>query len=239
MKVTAVRTRIFKEGENLVAFVREHIPRLKERTVLAVTSKIVALSERRTARPAGKAAEEALIRSESTAVVPTKHVFVTIQGGMLTANAGIDASNAVEGVILLPKYPSRSAARLLRSLKRAYRVKRLGIVITDSRTMPLRAGVTAVAIAYAGMKGLRDYRRKRDIFGRRFRYTQVNIPDSLATASALTMGEGAERQPLAIVEDAPVAFASRTRKNELRIPPADDMYGPLLEGMFKKIPKKH
>jgi coenzyme F420-0:L-glutamate ligase len=236
VKITPVKTRIFKKGENLAAFILEHIPRVKEGSILAVTSKVVALSENRTARAEGVRAKEALIRSESAWVVPTKHVFVALKDGMLTANAGIDASNAKDGFVLLPKDSFRSAARLLKSLKRSYRVKRFGIILTDSRTMPLRAGVTAVALGYAGIKGLRDYRNKKDLFGRPFKFTRVNVPDSLATAAAFTMGEGDERQPLAVIEGAPVVFGT-SPKTELRIAAQDDMYGPLLAGMFTKKPR--
>jgi len=239
MIVYPVKTRIFKEGEDLSRFIREHIGRVKEGAVIVVTSKIVALSERRTSPAEGARARLALVRSESSEMVRakilrTKYVYLTLKGGMLTANAGIDASNAKTGFILLPKDSYRTARELLKNLKRAYRVKRLGIIVTDSRTMPMRAGVTAVALGYAGIKGLRDYRGKRDLFGHPFKFTQVNVPDSLATAAVFVMGEGAERQPLAIIEGAPVAFAGTVSKNELIIPPEDDMYRPLLRGMFKK-----
>ena len=36
--------------------------------------------------------------------------------------------------------------------------------------MPLRAGVVGVALGYAGFKGLRDYRGKEDIFGKKLKY---------------------------------------------------------------------
>ena len=49
MKVTPVKTRMCKEGEDLAAFILTHVPKLKNGSILAVTSKIVALSEGRTA----------------------------------------------------------------------------------------------------------------------------------------------------------------------------------------------
>ncbi len=42
MVVRPVKTRIFREGEDLVAFIRRHIPKLKDGSVLAVASKIAA-----------------------------------------------------------------------------------------------------------------------------------------------------------------------------------------------------
>jgi coenzyme F420-0:L-glutamate ligase/coenzyme F420-1:gamma-L-glutamate ligase len=95
--------------------------------------------------------------------------------------------------------------------------------------MPLRAGVVGVALGYAGFKGLRDYRGKKDVFGRKLKITQTDVADSLATAAILAMGEGNERQPLAIVTHAPVEFTDRVNRKELLIPFKDDMYRPLFK----------
>lgn len=103
------------------------------------------------------------------------------------------------------------------------------MIITDSRIMPLRAGVVGVALGYAGFKGLRDYRGKKDIFGRKLKYTQTDMADALASAAIAVMGEGSERQPLCVIENAPVEFTVRTNKRELLVSPADDMYRPLFK----------
>src|SRR3989344_5205760 len=104
MIVTPVRTRIFKEGENLTSFISEYIPRLKERSVLVVASKIVALAEERTAAVKTKKEHDALVKKESDRALATKFVWVTLKDGIVMANAGIDESNVERGgVILLPK----------------------------------------------------------------------------------------------------------------------------------------
>lgn len=225
MKVIPVRTRLFVEREDLALFILQHIPRLAEGSILAITSKIVALAEGRTADPA---ARERTIRRESEWARKTKHVWLTLKDGMLLANAGIDESNAGGRLVLLPKDSFAAAAALRRSLRRHYRVRKLGILITDSRVMPLRAGVTAVAVGYAGFRGVRDYRGSKDLFGRIMRFAQTNVADSLATAAALVMGEGNERMPLAIIEGAPVRYTQRVDAGEVRIAPQDDMYQPVL-----------
>lgn len=227
MIVRPVKTRIFKEGEDLFAFVGRYIKTLREKSVLVVTSKIVALSEKRTVIARDDAAKAAFIRRESDVAIPTKHVWLTIKDGMVMASAGIDESNANGKLILLPKDSFKTARKLRKRLRKTCRLKQLGILITDSRTMPLRAGVTGVAVGYAGFRGVRDYRGKRDIFGRKFKFSRTNIADSLATAAALTMGEGNEQQPLAIIEDAPVEFSRRVKRKELYISIKEDMYRPL------------
>ncbi len=228
MKTTAIKTRVFKEGEDIVAFIRAHIPRVEEGSILAITSKIVALGEGRVISPRNKTEKAALIRRESTWQLKTRSPWkLTVRDGSVVVNAGLDDSNADGKIVLLPKDSYRAADKLRKQLKKAYRVKRLGIVITDSRINPLRAGVTGLAVGYAGFEGLRDYRGKPDIFGRTMKVTMTDVADSVATVATLVMGEGAERQPLAIIEAAPVKFVERVNRREVRIPMKDDLYAPL------------
>ena len=227
MNVTPIKTRIFREKEDLVRFITEHVQALKEGSVLAVTSKIVALSEGRTTVVKNEKEKEQIIRDESEWVEPTKYVYLTMKDGMLLANAGVDESNANGKIVLLPKDSFKAAEQLRIQLLAHYRIKKLGVVITDSRVMPVRAGVVGVAVGYAGFKGLRDYRGKPDIFGRKLKFTQTDVADSLATATTVVMGEGNECTPLAIITDAPVAFTDAVDPKELVIDPEDDMYRPL------------
>jgi coenzyme F420-0:L-glutamate ligase len=255
MNVRPVKTRIFKEGEDLLSFIIRNVPKLQNGSILVVTSKIVALAEGRTAdvKDFNK-----IVRAESAWALKTKYVWLTEKDGMILANAGVDESNANgpaprrsglrprEGgkLILLPKDSFATAQKLRSSLlsyyakaskdKQKTAIKKLGVIITDSRVTPLRAGVVGVALGYAGFKGLRDYRGKKDISGRKLKFTQTDVADSLATAATLVMGEGSERQPLAVITDALVEWTGRVNKRELLIPLKDDMYAPL----FRKIRRR-
>jgi len=236
MEVTAIKTKIFKEREDLNAFVYAHIPILKDGSVLAVASKIVALSEGRTILLRSKKEKEALIKRESEwaqRILP--EWWLTVRDGTVVVNAGLDDSNVhpVRGktsngaggkTILLPKDSFKSAEKLRAELCAHYKIKKLGIVITDSRIMPLRAGVMGIALGYAGFRGIRDYRGTPDLFGRKLKVTQTDIADSLATAATVVMGEGAERQPLAILEEVPVEFVQKVKQSELKISRERDMY---------------
>jgi len=234
MQVRPIKTRVFKERENLAAFIREHIPNLKDGSVLVITSKIIGLAEGRTVADTGEKSKERTIKAESDSAVKTKYVWLTMKDGMLMANAGLDASNAGGKFILLPADSFVCARKARAILKKLYRVKKLGILITDSHTAPLRAGVTGVALGYAGFKGIRDYRNMPDLFGRKFKFSQANVADGLAASAVLVMGEGKERTPLAVIEDAPVAFTETVNRKELFIPLKDDMYLPFLS----KLPKR-
>ena len=233
MNIQPIRTRVFTESEDLVQFIVQHVPVLKNGSVLAVTSKIVALAEGSVVRATSSRAKEAIIRAESEWQRQAKHGKLTLKDGLLMWNAGVDESNAKGNIVLLPKDSFKVAEQLRRKLTKLYKVKLMGVVITDSRVMPLRAGVVGIALGYAGFKGLRDYRGKKDIFGRKLKFTQTDIADSLATAAVLVMGEGKEQCPLCVIEDAPVEFSAKVNGRELVVAPKDDMYRPL----FAKIPK--
>ena len=226
MKVTAVRTGIFTERTDLVVFIKKHIPVITEKSIVVISSKVAALSEGRTADITQK---EALIKRESSwrkKVLP--QWWLTVRDGVVIVNAGIDESNADGKLVLLPKDCFQSASILRKQLRKLYGVKKLGVVITDSRVAPLRAGVTGVALGYAGFKGIRDYRGTQDIFGKKLEVTQTNIADSLATAATLVMGEGSEQQPLAVITNAPVEFVDTVDSQEVLIDPTEDMYRGLL-----------
>lgn len=229
VNVQPIKTRIFKEGENLEAFIAEHVPMLTEGSVLVVTSKIVALAEGRTAVIEDENTRENLIKAESEFVLRTKYTWLTVKDGTVMASAGIDESNADGKLVLLPKDSFKAAEDLRIALKARYKLSKLGIVITDSRLLPLRRGVVGVALGYAGFKGLRDYRGSPDIFGRKLQLALTDIADALATTAVMLMGEGNEQQPLAIIESAPVEWSETVDKNELRMPIEDDVYGPLFK----------
>ncbi|HEY4526272.1 MAG TPA: coenzyme F420-0:L-glutamate ligase [Candidatus Paceibacterota bacterium] len=243
MRVNPVKTRIFKEGEKLAAFVGEHIPRLEEGSILVVASKIVALAEGRTVVVENAKQKEELIRKESEWM---KHVFgkwwLTVRDGTVVVNAGIDESNVrtkltrsrqfgtwPREIILLPKNAFTSAARLRKQLMKHFDISKCGVIITDSRITPLRAGVVGVALGYAGFRGVKDYRGTPDLFGRPMEVTQTDVADSLATAATLVMGEGSESQPLAVIEDAPVVWTDSVDRDELKIPRDQDMFRSLFE----------
>lgn len=231
MIATAINTRVFCEGEDLATFIIEYVPGLHDHSILVVTSKIVALAERRTVPLTDDVGFEALVRSESEFAMATEHVWLTVKEGVVMASAGIDRSNAANRLILLPKDSNTAAYELRRRLMEQFNLKTLGVLITDSRILPLRAGVTGVALGYAGFRGIRDYRGKPDIFGRPMEFSMTNIADSLATTAVLLMGEAAEQQPIAHIENAPVEFCNTVNRNELCVDINDDVYRPLFNAL--------
>jgi len=235
MEIQAIKTKIFPVNHNLIDFIRHHIKTLPEKSVLVVTSKIVALSEGRVRFCATAKEKDELIKSECDFAIKTPHAWLTIKDGLALPSAGVDESNGNGQIILLPKNSFLAAAQIRRAIKKLYHLKKLGVIITDSRLLPLRAGVVGIALGYAGFKGIRDYRGKPDIFGRKLQVSRTDIADSLATAAVLLMGEGKERQPLAIIKNAPIEFTERVNPRELRIDIKKDIYRPLFEQLKNQV----
>lgn len=238
MRIKVIRTRIFKEREDLTTFVVRYIPKVSENSVIVVTSKVVALSDGRTVlidpRVSLEKQHETVIKKECNFMMQTPHTWLTVKDGMVMASAGVDESNANGKFILLPKDSFVAARNVRRKLKKRYGVKKLGVLVTDSRILPLRVGVVGVALGYAGFKGIRDYRGTPDIFGRTLKLSRTDVADSLATAAVLCMGEGREQQPLAIITDAPIEFVEKVNRRELTIDPKSDLYAPLFTKLLKK-----
>ncbi|OGI67823.1 hypothetical protein A2738_03455 [Candidatus Nomurabacteria bacterium RIFCSPHIGHO2_01_FULL_42_15] len=238
MQVKVIKTRIFRENEDLLSFVLKYVKKLPEKSVLVITSKIISLSEGRTVSIDKNFSREEMrtkiIKFESDFMIRTKHTWLTIKDGMVMASAGIDESNADGKMVLLPKNSFKSASAIRKRLQKKFKIKRLGVLVTDSRIFPLRAGVVGVALGYAGFKGVRDYRGTKDIFGRTLEFSRTDVADGLATSAVLCMGEGKEQQPLALIMDAPIVFNEKINKKELLINPKEDLYLPLFRSILRE-----
>jgi len=147
--------------------------------------------------------------------------LLTLKHGVLCPNAGIDFSNAPGGfAVLYPRDPEKSARVLHEEIAR--KAGEIGIVISDSRILPLRRGVSGIAIAACGFEAVVDERGRRDIFGRELKSTFRNIADMLSSASQLLMGEGDELVPAVVVRGLKVKF--RDGCCDLSIPAEECIY---------------
>ena len=224
MKVTAVKTPIFKEKDNLINFINNQIHSLEEGDIVVVTSKIVALSQGRVGEIKDK---EKLIKQNSQRTIKTPWALLTLVNGEWCINAGIDESNAKNKIILLPKNPFEIAEQIQKKLKKRFSLKHLGVIITDTKSMPLRVGTIGKPIAYTGFNPLKSYIGKKDLFGRKSRLTQSNIADALTASAVLVMGEGNEQIPIVIIKNAPIEFTNKKiskKYNNLAHPPKTDIY---------------
>lgn len=237
ISVEALRTRIFAKNEDLSHFIVESVPKdqVREGLVLAVTSKIVSLAEN-CLIPQNQMNKADLVRREADVFLGEigYGCFLTIKDGLFIASAGIDESNSVDGeYILYPKDPFASAQKLWRDLRQSWGLKNLGVLLTDSHTSPLRQGVTGICLSCWGFQPVRNMIGRNDLFGRELKMTKMNLADGLSAMAVMTMGEGAEQSPLALIHGAQLEFCESLDRKDLCMPLEQDLYFPLI-GQFMK-----
>lgn len=236
MKATIIhplQTHLFRKKEDLAKFVVECVPRglVKEKMIVAVTSKIVSLAEGTTI-PMQEMSKTDLVKRESDVFLGEigYGCFLTVKEGLFIASAGIDESNSEDGeYILYPKDPFLSAQKLWQALRVEWNIKDLGVILTDSHTSPLRQGVTGICLSYWGFRGVRDMIGTKDLFGRELKMTKMNFADGLSASAVMIMGEGSECRPLAVIEGSEVEFTEKVDPSELRMPLEQDLYYPLIK----------
>lgn len=240
MKIISIKTNKIKVGKsNLTNILDKYLPELKENSVLVITSKIVSVCEGSVVK-IGKADKLDLIKSEAEYYLPTEknkhHSIITVKRSNLLTSAGIDKSNGNGYYILWPRDPQKSANKIRKYLVNKFKLKKVGVIISDSKKVPFRRGAIGFALVHSGFRAVNNYIGKPDIFGSPLRVTKANITDALAVAAVAVIGEGNEQTPLAIIEDIPfVKFQSRnpTKKElkELQISLEEDLYSPLLKSV--------
>ncbi len=237
MIITAIKTsKITVRSQTLTSLLDQYITALPERSVVAVTSKIVSLCEG-SAIPAGSADKETLLVQESDKYLPASfskygHHF-TITEDTLIPMAGIDESNADDNFVLWPRDVQNTCNEIREYLSVRFGLKEVGVIITDSTTQPLRRGTSGICLAHSGFLAVHDYIGTPDLFDRTLKITRANVSGGLAAAAVLCMGEGAEQTPLAVISDVDfVEFQSRNPSVEelefLHISLDDDLFSPFL-----------
>ncbi|MEM4780477.1 MAG: coenzyme F420-0:L-glutamate ligase [Halalkalicoccus sp.] len=203
-----------RPGDDLASLLVE---RIDSEGVLCLASTVVSKAEGRLADlaafPAGPRAREIAARLESITgerkdprfaqavleestelLMEAPFLLTETRFGHVCVNAGIDRSNTGgRDLLLLPKRPSESAARLSEALS-------MPVIVTDTCGRPFRHGQRGVAIGWAGMPASRDWRGERDRDGRELGVTVENVIDELAAAANLVAGEGAGGVPAVVVE---------------------------------------
>ena len=225
LNMFGIKTPLIKQGDNIAEVIADSLEKqglqLQDNDVLVIAESPVATSEHRlvlldNVRPSEKAVQLAekyqldpremeLILQECDEIfggVPG--AALTITKGTLAPNAGIDSSNAPDGyVVLLPKNAQKSAARIRRYIQDRCNC-RIGVIIGDSRTQPLRLGCVGIAIGTSGVVPVEDAKGTFDLFGKELKITRKAVADNLVSAAQLLMGEAGESVPAVLVRGAPV-----------------------------------
>jgi coenzyme F420-0:L-glutamate ligase/coenzyme F420-1:gamma-L-glutamate ligase len=201
---------VIKEGDDVASLIQS-LFEFQDGDVLCLASTIVAKSEGRfrdleSYEPSGRATEiarnigkdprfvQAVLDESVEVLLDSPFLLVVTRFGHIGVNAGIDQSNVGdERILLLPENPCRSAEGLRASLGRD-----CAVIITDTCGRPFRTGVAGVAVGWAGIAALRDWRGECDMYGKVLEITLEAIVDEIAAAANLLMGEAGDGTPAVV-----------------------------------------
>ncbi len=227
---------------------------IKNKDIIVIASKVLAYSqgrlvdlETRNSKLETRSKSEIqnskfkeLIQKEADVVLPARsgpggdegEMVITMKNKILIPNAGIDNSNVPKGkVVLWPERPFDFAWQIRDSLMKQFKLKKLGVVISDSHCQPLRMGTSGIAIGWAGFYGVQDERGSKDLYRQPMKYTQIAVADNLASAANLEMGETNASIPFVIVRDFKAQFTDEEfSENDYFISSKECIY----RGLYKK-----
>ncbi|MFX0138724.1 MAG: coenzyme F420-0:L-glutamate ligase, partial [Candidatus Hodarchaeota archaeon] len=225
-----LKTKLIEKGDDISQIILDTLRKekleLKEKDVLVIAETPLAISQGRyidlnNVNPSRQALDLAELYDMDPSMVQViideadkiyggvKHVLLCEKYGCLTANAGVDQSNAPPGCVVL--LPDINSIHEIRKKIQDITGKQIGIVLSDSRTQPLKRGVVGAALAVSGIESVSDERGKPDLYGRKLRFTFRAIADDLATAAQLLMGESNEQIPIVLIRGAPIQLTEKPK----------------------------
>ena len=256
MRLIPIKTPLIKVDDDLIdvltASMKKRRIKPKNGDILVVSSKVVALTQGRIIRydvikPSKRAQRlakkyslepgfvEVVLREADEIYGGVYRAILTMKNKIFVANAGVDNSNVPKGyAILWPKNPKNAAKRIKKELEKRFRIK-IGVIISDSYCVPLRAGTTAIALATAGFHAVVDERRKKDLFGKEMKITRRAIADDLASAAHVIMGETGRRVPAVLIRGSRVKLEDSALNSETFIPPDKCLFSSIYVKRVKKL----
>ena len=168
-----------------------------------------------------------LILSESREILRVRPglIIPETKHGLVSANAGIDASNTGDRqtmVLLLPVDPDDSA-KLIRQEFYQLSGVRVAVVVNDSQGRPFRNGAIGIAIGCSGVQPLKVYVGEKDRDSKTLQSSVEAVGDEMASAASLLMGQAAEGRPVVIIRGLS-HFAGEGQATDLVRVPALDMF---------------
>ncbi|MFH1597727.1 MAG: coenzyme F420-0:L-glutamate ligase [Patescibacteria group bacterium] len=237
MQFIPLKSPVIKQGDFWQKLSKLIKGRLSSGDILVIASKLIALEQDDLAvkdeiKPTTRAKKlannfkidprfvQVVLKQADKIIGGVKGTLLTVKDSVVIANAGVDHSNAPKGYFILwPKKPEAMADKIKRFVQKECK-KRIGVIIADSHCLPRRLGTSGLALAISGFEGVVDQRKQKDLYGRPLKITYSNLADDLAAASAVLMGEAAEKVPLVIIKKPPVTLSNSSAKvltNKLKI----------------------
>ena len=206
-------------GEKLIELILSSIKsKLEDGDILVISQKIISKKEGRVvhlpevipsmlALGIGSEYEKdpklvEVILAESKRIVRMENqvIITETNNGIICANAGVDESNMENGYAsLLPIDCDKSANEIQKQIFEKTG-KSIAVLIADTFGRPFRMGQTNCAIGVSGIDSIKDYRGKKDNFGKIMRVTEIAIADEICSAAELVMGK-TRKTPAVLVKN--------------------------------------
>ncbi len=141
------------------------------------------------------------------------------------SESGADASAASSWILLLPQDPDASASAMCAALSAHYGAN-IGVIISDSLGRPFRQGTVGSAIGVAGVPAMVDFCGTGDLFGRAMQATVTALADQIAAAADLVAGQGREGRGIVHVRGVfwQPGDGDGTSAKDLQRSPEQDLY---------------
>ena len=141
---------------------------------------------------------QAVLDSSVDILLEYPFILSALPSGHIGVRAGVDHSNIEDGrIIILPPDPMGAAAEV-RSAVRRITKKDVRVIITDTCGRSFRRGQTGIAIGWAGMTAINDYRGDTDLFGHVLEITEEAVVDEIAAFANFVMGESHQGVPAVV-----------------------------------------
>ncbi len=143
--------------------------------------------------------EAILQESKEVVRVGPSFIITETKHGFVCANAGIDESNAAEGLATpMPVDSDKSAFEIREYLEKEFD-EEIAVIITDTQGRAFRFGAIGTAIGCSGISPLWRRVGEKDLYGRELETTEVATADELSAAASLVMGQADEGLPVVII----------------------------------------
>ncbi|KAF5033071.1 Coenzyme F420:L-glutamate ligase [anaerobic digester metagenome] len=141
---------------------------------------------------------QAVLDSSTDILLEYPFILSEVPSGHIGVRAGVDHSNIEDGrIIVLPPDPMAAAAEVRDAIRRITG-KDVRVIITDTCGRSFRRGQTGIAIGWAGMTAINDYRGDTDLFGHVLQITEEAVVDEIAAFANFVMGESHQGVPAVV-----------------------------------------
>lgn len=232
--VKAINTDLIRMNSDLINIITKSLKRskiyLKDDDILAISAKAVSMARGHLiyydeldaskeaieiSRETGLEARfvEAVLQEADRVLGYDYMAILTVKNDILVINSGLDKKNVPIGYASKwPDYPDDEARWIKRELDGHFGAD-IGVLIVDSKVMPMRRGTVGFALGSAGINQSVDLRGRYDLYGKELRVTWRNYADDLASTAHLLMGETIEKRPIIVIKDAPSEVFRRNVKS--------------------------